>query len=356
MKPPKAPHQIDLSVATIFKIVALAFLLLAVFRFLNTLLPILLLIITAVFFALALNPAVSRITNYLPSANRNLATGIAFAVVVISILAFLAITVPPIFSQIVEFSGDLKDLLDSDNFAAEIVNRYQLNDEIVQLGKEFAGRLTNLSSGLTGLANTLFSFGFNIIAVIFMTFMFLIEGPNILRQLSRLFSDKKQLAKYQRIGLKMYEVITAYVNGQLLIAVIGATVALVVMTILGVPNALAMAGIIALLSLIPLIGVIAAATIVIFSTLLVDTKLALIMLVYFVVYQQIENVTIQPYIQSQKLSLSPLMIFIAAIIGVRIAGIWGALLIIPITGCLKVLVVELIQDSPYYNRYLKNNS
>ena len=64
------------------------------------------------------------------------------------------------------------------------------------------------------------------------------------------------------------------------------------------------------------------------------------MLIYFIVYQQIENATIQPYIQAKKNQLTPLLVFVSALIGVGFGGILGAFVAIPVAGCIKILLED----------------
>ena len=110
------------------------------------------------------------------------------------------------------------------------------------------------------------------------------------------------------------------------------------------PNALALAGIVAVTGLIPLIGHPVGAFLVTVGVLLFTSPAkALIMLVFFVVYLQVQNMTIQPYIQSKKNNLSPLTVFVSAIIGIELAGFLGAFLIIPLVACLKIVLVDYLE-------------
>lgn len=144
---------------------------------------------------------------------------------------------------------------------------------------------------------------------------------------------------------RMYEVVTGYVNGQLLIASIAGVFALIALLITSTIfdatiNPIALALIVALIGLIPMIGNTVAAVIVVVLCSFVSLPLAITMAIFFLVYQQIENATLQPYIQAKYNELTPLMVFIAAIIGVSIAGFLGALIAIPVAGCLRVYLVE----------------
>jgi predicted PurR-regulated permease PerM len=139
--------------------------------------------------------------------------------------------------------------------------------------------------------------------------------------------------------------VTGFVNGQLILAIIASMFAffalLISSTLFDVSiNAVALAGIVAIFGLIPLIGNPLAATIVIIACLFNSVGLALVMLIYFIVYSQIENVTLQPYIQSKANDLTPLVVFVSALIGIGFGGILGALVAVPIAGCIKILVED----------------
>jgi predicted PurR-regulated permease PerM len=174
--------------------------------------------------------------------------------------------------------------------------------------------------------------------------MMLVEGPAWLERFWELQPASK-LKKRRHVAKRMYEMVTGYVNGQLLIATIAALFALVALliasTIFNAPiNPIALALIVGLVGLIPMIGNTLAAIIVVIVCLFVSLPLAITMAIFFLVYQQIENATLQPYIQARYNELTPLIVFIAAIIGVSVAGFLGALVAIPIAGCLRVYLTE----------------
>jgi predicted PurR-regulated permease PerM len=101
--------------------------------------------------------------------------------------------------------------------------------------------------------------------------------------------------------------------------------------------------------IIPLFGNPIAATIVVLVSLLNSVTLAAIMAIYFVIYFFIENHTFQPYVQARLNNLTPLMVFIAALIGVAFGGILGAIVAIPVASAIKILTED------FYERRQTNN-
>jgi predicted PurR-regulated permease PerM len=112
-------------------------------------------------------------------------------------------------------------------------------------------------------------------------------------------------------------------------------------------NAAALAGIVAVFGLIPLFGNPLAATIVVLASLISSVSLGIIMLIYFVVYFFIENHTFQPYIQSRLNELTPLTVFVAAVLGVGFGGLLGAIIAIPAASAVKVLVEDYFQTKSH---------
>ena len=71
---------------------------------------------------------------------------------------------------------------------------------------------------------------------------------------------------------------------------------------------------------------------------------AIVYVIFFVIYQQIENNLISPAIQAKKVELSALIILISVTLGVYIAGVFGGIIAIPIAGAIKILLEEYLQS------------
>lgn len=341
----KQPILINVTNRTIFKGVFILVAALAAFRLFTLMTQVLVLIGISFFLALALNPAVSWIIKKLQIKSRVLATSIAYLTVIAIIVALLLVVVPTVIRQTSNFidtlPSNVNNLRTSNTSVANFVRGNDLNDQLDNI----AGTLHDRIFSLRGPALTrATSIGVAIIAVtsvLVMTFMMLVEGPYWRRRFWE-FYPAKDKAKHMRTADDMYRIVTSYVNGQLIIAAIAAMMAFIALSVAGMVldvsvNAVGLAGIVGIVGLIPMIGNTIAAVVVVLVCLLTSLPLAIVMGVFFLLYQQIENVTLQPLIQSKFNELTPLLVFIAALLGVGLGGLLGAFVAIPLAGCLKLV-------------------
>jgi len=311
------------------------------------------LIFVSFFLALALNPTVTWLASKLRSKSRAGGTALAYIAVTTVLVSFILLVIPPLVSQTTEFIRDVPDTLtelkDQDSTVGRFVRRYNLEEQIQNFGNDWTRNLGSIQGPVINTANRIFANVISILTVFILTFMMLVEGPKWMRAIWKRVPDERR-DHDKKIADKMYKVVTSYVNGQVLVASIGALFALVTIiimsTIIGVTvNSVALAGIVFLFGLIPTIGAIMGAAFVTLFTLFVSPTMAIALLIYFVVYQQIENATIQPYIQSRGNELTPMLVFIAAIMGIGLGGVLGGFLAIPLAGSIRVLVDDYFTSS-----------
>jgi len=317
----------------------------------------LLLIGIAAFLAIALNPPVNLISRKLPGRSRIGATAIAYVIVVALLLAFILTVVPLIIEQMIHFLKTLPDIIENISqqsfWLNDVVARYgvekqyqdainslqaQAGDAASSLGRSF---ITSLSSLVTAFASTL--------VLLVLTFLMLIEGPTWVKRVFSLYHNPERREHHHQLVKRMYRVITGFVNGQVVIAGISATSSLVVVVILsavfGMPAniAIPIAVILFLAGLVPMFGATVGAIIAGLLLAINDVTAAAVFLVYFFIYQQIENSFISPTVQSRAVEISPLTVLVALTIGLSIFGIIGGIISIPIAGCIRVLVLDYLE-------------
>jgi predicted PurR-regulated permease PerM len=125
---------------------------------------------------------------------------------------------------------------------------------------------------------------------------------------------------------------------------IAGTLTTIVLLLTGVPYAVALGLIVAILDLIPLAGATIAAIIVGTIAFLHTITAGIIVVTFFVIYQQVENHVIQPVVYGRTVKLSPLAVLIAVLIGAELAGVLGALAAIPVAGTLQVLLLDWLRQ------------
>lgn len=356
---------IVISTSTIIKALALTILAMILLRVIGTIGHQLRLIGISLFLAMALNPAVSWITSRLKSKSRLRATGFAYIIVVTLLIGFFSLVIPPIVRQTTGFVRELPNTINNikyqDSALSRTIVRYNLQDRVDQIRDDYAGRIKNLDLPIYDTAGRIGGTVVSIITVLVLTFMMLVEAPMWSKRILALESDEKKRKHLSDVSRRMYRVVTGFVNGQVLIAGIAASVAAVVMFVLNSLfnasiNPMALAGIVFIFGLIPLIGNIIAAALVVLVIMLSSVPMAIAMGLFFLVYQQIENATLQPYIQSRNNQLTPLSVFIVALLGAGLGGLLGALAAIPIAGCAKIFFDEYVNlRLPNFESFNKNN-
>lgn len=340
--------EVTISNRTVIRVIAMIVFTFLGFRFIQNVAHPLTLIFFSFFLAMALNPAVSWLTRQLKLKSRATATGIAYVSVLAVVAAFMFAVIPPLFGQTRDFISSLPNTIESvrdeNTGIGRIVKKYNLQDSVDNIASDMRSRLNDLPQPVLSTASRVGSGLVSTIAILVMTFMMLVEGPKWFDTFLSLQPAKKR-ARRKELATRMYQIVTNYVNGQLLIAAIAAAFALLAMLIasriFGISvNAVGLAGIIALTGLIPMIGNTLGAAIVVLVCALTSFPLAITMAIFFLIYQQVENVTIQPYIQSRKNELTPLLVFIAALLGIGLGGLIGGFVAIPLTACLRLLAKD----------------
>ncbi len=344
------PKRMEVTVSnrTVIRVLVLGALAFLVIKLLGHVMHPLQLILISAFLSLALNPAVKWISKHLRIKTRGMATGLAYLVVVVLLGLFINTVVPPLVHQTVDFVRSapttINDLNTNNSALSSFVRRYHLQNEVKGFSENIKQRTKNLQQPVVSTAGRLGSALISILTVFVLTFMMLVEGPEwVTRALS--FQPQAKREHYKSLLRRMYRIVTGYVNGQLLLALIGAgfdfLVLVVASHILHVSvNAVALAGIVALTGLIPMIGHTIGASIVVLACLFVSTPLAVIMAIVVIVYQQVENITLQPYIQAKYNELTPLLVFVSALLGIGVAGLLGAFVAIPAAGCARILFLD----------------
>lgn len=311
------------------------------------------LLFIAFFLSLALNAPVHWISQHLPGkkrGSRTMATGVSFLIVVALLAVFLISLVPSLVGQTASFidaaPGLVNELRDENSSTGSFIRRYNLEDQVDKLSDQVSDWAGGLTGSAVDLAGRVTSSIVSVLTVLVLTYMMLIEGPMWLAFFKRLVPEGKE--EYAaRLATDMYRVVKGYVNGQVLLAAIAAVLVAPPLFILGISYPVALMVIVFVCGLIPMVGHTIGAVIVSAVALFTSPWAALIILGYYITYQQIENYAVQPRIQANSTDMSPLLVFSSVIVGVSFNGLIGGLVAIPVAGCLRILVIDYLHRKNY---------
>lgn len=308
------------------------------------------LIFVAFFLALALNAPVQWLAQHLPGkrkGSRTLATSVSFLIVLVMLTGFILSIVPPLLRQTGNFIQNAPALVEQarnpDTSLGKFVNRYNLDDDIDKLSGQLSERLGDIGTTAVSSFGRLTGSVISILTVLVLTFMMLIEGPRWIRFSRDVIPDDHH-ARADRLAGDMYRVIKGYVNGQVLLALLAALLILPVLLIVDVSYPAAMIVIVFVAGLIPLVGHTIGAIIVSTVALFTSPWAALIVLGYYILYQQIENYVVQPKVQANSTNMSPLLVFASVIVGVSFGGLLGGLVAIPVAGCIRIALLDYLRS------------
>jgi predicted PurR-regulated permease PerM len=300
-------------------------------------------ILVSIFLALALNPAVEWFLRR-GVKSRGLAAGYTYIIAIVVIGALGYAFIPTLVSQVNDFvqavPGYVHDLTKGKGRLGFLETKYHIVEKIRKAVNEGgATKVLGLTGAALSITKSVISLVVATITIAFLTFFMLLEGPAWMERFYGLLPQRLQ-PRWRAIGGEIYRTVGGYVTGNLLISLIAGALTTIVLLALNVPFAVALGVIVAVLDLIPLAGATIAGILIGTVAFLHSITAGIIVVIFFIVYQQLENHFLQPVIYGRTVQLSPLAVLVAVLIGAEVAGILGALGAIPVAGAIQVILID----------------
>ncbi|MDR7363634.1 AI-2E family transporter [Nocardioides marmoribigeumensis] len=302
---------------------------------------VLILVVVSFFLAAGLDPSVRWLTG------RGLRRPWAVLAVILGFLAalvlFVVALVPVITDQVNAIVSNAPDWLQQLQRNKQIQS---LDDHFhfIEKAQAFISNGTfarGVFGGVLGVTVAVLGFLGNAFIVIVLTLYFLAS-------LERTKSAIYELAPASRrdrvrdLGDRMLESIGGYVSGAVVVASCAGISSLVFLAVVGLKDyAVALAAVVTLLDIIPMIGATIGAAIVSAIALATDVRTGIVCVIFYVVYQQVENYLIYPRVMSRSVNVPGAVTVIAALTGAALLGVVGALLAIPTAAALLLLLREV---------------
>ncbi|GII91288.1 AI-2E family transporter [Sinosporangium siamense] len=302
---------------------------------------VIVLIVVAMFLAVGLNPVVEFLQRRRMS--RRWAISLVFGGVIGFFVLFGFAVVPPVVQEVSDFANSVPRLLEE----------LSANPTIKQLDAEFklldqlrtyflsGGVGAALAGGIFGFGAVVFNAFFSGLTLLVLTLYFLGSLATIKEYLLKLVPSTRR-ERTQAIGDEILTGIGGYVAGSATISATAGVLSYVFLSLAGAQYALAMAFVIALTDLIPLVGATIGAVVVSGIAFLQSVPLGIACVIFFLIYQQVENYVIYPRVMKRSVDITPAVAVIAALFGGTLMGIVGALLAIPVAAAIALILREVV--------------
>lgn len=303
------------------------------------------LILIALFLATGLNPAVEALRKR--NLSRNLSVTVIFSSVILFVIFFALVVIPPVISQgtnLIESGPQLLQDLMKNETINQLNTQYGLIDTLQERLKSITSDGTLLIStfgGVIGVGKSVLSGFFTALTILVLTLYFITSLP----QAVNLGLSLVPASRRDRVGLLTNAIIArmgSFVGSQILIAAMAAVFVTVLSTILGLPSPIAIGMFVLVAALIPLIGHFIGAGMFTLIALSQSLVIGIVAFVAYVVYVQIENYVVTPRIMKRTLSVPGAVTIIAALIGSSLLGLVGGLLAVPVAASIILILDEVV--------------
>jgi predicted PurR-regulated permease PerM len=309
-------------------------------------------LVIALFLAAVLNPAVNWLQRRHRLIKRPLAIALTYLGVVVALLFMVGIFLPLLVDQINGLTKFVSTVANAPEGPTQYLKELAQQNGLGGLFERFSAQLKNLRDELGALVRRLFSstgtiavsaagFIAALATVLTLTFFLILGSERYVNAGVGLFPEAHRPLVRRILG-QSAGAVSGYVTGNLAISVICGVITFVVLLILGMPYAAPLALLVAVLDLIPLVGATLGGALLVIVGLFVEPWKAVVLLVYIVLYQQVEGSILQPLVYSKAVQLNGLVILIALLVGGQLLGIPGALLAIPVAEIIRIVVTEVL--------------
>jgi predicted PurR-regulated permease PerM len=302
-------------------------------------------IVVGAFFAVALYPVVNLVQRrMLAGRRRALATFLVFLVVFVVIVGLLTAFVVPLVNEGTKLAGQLPDQIADARAGRGPVGDLLQRFHVLQWVQNNSAKISSFASGLTspaaGVLTGVATAITGTVTVLVLAYLMVLEGPKLVDGTIAIFPERTG-ERIRRVAHDCAKSVTGYISGNLLISVICGGLTFLVLLIMGVPFAGLIGLFVGIADLMPLVGATIGGVVAVVAAFIHSVPAGIVVLVFFVLYQQLENHLLQPLIFRRTVQLNPLTVIVAVLLGVEVLGVLGALLAIPVASMIQVIVRDV---------------
>ncbi|TCL35832.1 putative PurR-regulated permease PerM [Anaerospora hongkongensis] len=279
---------------------------------------------------------------------RSIAVLLSFVVAVFAIVIVALFIVFPFIQEFDKFVIDLPGLVRRIQFLIVVIEQQatamELPDNVRDLLNQGVANMASFSVEMAKrILNAVFGFAsqaVELVVVPVLIYYLLKDWRSLQLGFINAFSPQYR-QQLQNVTSEMGNVISGYIRGQIVISIIMGVLVFSGMYLLGVDYPLVLGLLATLTETIPIIGPVIGAIPAILLAYIISPALAVKVIVFYILIQQIENHLIVPNIMGHTIDLHPIVVVISLLIGGHIYGVAGMMLAVPVTALLRVVIRHL---------------
>lgn len=292
-------------------------------------------LVIALFISLMLEPMIAWLVRH--RWKRGAATGVVMGGAFLAIVAMIAMFGTMFVTQVIELGKSVPQTYEnirtwaSESFGAELPEKEKL------LGQALDGWGDDIASSAVGIGTSLLSFIFAVMTIGLVVYYLCAAGPKFRAAICSWLAPRNQVTV-----LHLWEVtqvkVSGFINSRLVLAFLSTAFTLVFLIILGIPYSLPLALFTGIVSqFVPTIGTYIGGALPILLALAQSPMKALAVLIFIVVYQQIENYIFSPKISQKALEMNPAVAFVVVLAFGAVFGALGAFLALPVAATIQAV-------------------
>lgn len=324
----------------LLQIAVIAIGLMIAFTIIRALRGFLILLLISFFLSTAFEPGVAFLSR--KGWRRGAATGLLFGVAAILTLGFVGLMIPLLVTQTTEFVADLPSygerLADFGNRLGLRISTEDFVENLAQTDPTFNGLIGGVAGPVLDVGGRLVNTIFQVLTIGLFTFYLTADSPRLRRSVLSVLPEHRQREVLRMLDIAIDKT-GGYFYSRVLLAAIASIVGWVALTLIDVPFALPLALWVGVFSqFVPVVGTYIGGLFPVLIALAESPTQALFVVVYVVVYQQIENYLLAPRITARTMALHPAVAFGSAIVGATLLGVAGALIALPAAATIQAFV------------------
>jgi len=265
---------------------------------------------------------------------RGVAVLISYGLLLLVMIVVGTVGVPPVIAQFQKMIAGI----------SQIAQGLNLGDDFSIQLKDFLPQAANVSSELLSVTISVFSNATTIFSIFVIAIYMSLDWKNLKKRFFTLFPERLE-DEAEDTFLEVERNVGQWLKGQLLLMLVVGLASFIGLLLLDIRYPLALAMVAGLLEIVPMIGPVLSAVVAAIIGFSETPVKGVGVIALFIIIQQLENNLLVPKIMQKVSGFSPLIILLALLIGSEFFGVVGAIVAVPTTMIISIILKRVLGRS-----------